>query len=138
MVRRNIIHITEDNYEQYCIDKDTLPTLDLGLTGNLIMIDSLPDGVGLILPSVTDYQSPNKKEYIKYARSFIGTSVIVYNNVGEYIPITGSLVQKGSNAMQSFALPHGEMAEFVCKLQFTNNGIEETYWEYIRGRFQRT
>nr|DAQ98604.1 MAG TPA: tail protein [Caudoviricetes sp.] len=136
MIRRNLIHITEDNYKKYCSHLDSLPALDLGLTGNLVMVDSLPRNVVLQLPCVSDTPS-HDKEYLLYARSFIGTSVVVYNNSGHAIPITGYLTPKGTNETISIAFEHGEMVEFVCKIRFTIMGREETYWEFIKGVFQR-
>lgn len=142
VTRRNMVHLTEENIAQYIKPGDpeegsNTYVIDFSKIGTLISVECqlvTPDrNVSCYMPS---YGRTTEED--DFGRSFIGTSIIIYNRSQSEIPISGTLVPSGGTSTQSIALQPNEVVILTCRLRDdlpTKNGKEYLCWEFQRMKY---
>lgn len=139
VTRRNMVHLTEKNIAQYIKPGDpeegsNTYVIDFSKIGTLISVECqlvTPDRK--VLCYMPYYGATTEED--DFARSFIGTSIIIYNRSRSEIPISGPLVPSGGTSSQSIDLQPNEVVIMMCKLRddlLGSNGKEDLCWEFQR------
>lgn len=133
LVLKRMTHITADNISRFLVFSEAFGCyyIDYLKAGSLIMVDYLSDNCLCDFPSA-QYDSPdNLKEK---ARMYIGTKVVLYNNLTSSLPLTGTLIREGSEHSVSPSVLPGEAIVLECKIAGSDIGtrknMEYIYWEF--------
>lgn len=134
-IRRQMLYITKDNIGKYTTqDEDGLLYIDYFKAGSLLTLNYIDDQI-CTFPSVYGTEEEDKKNY---ARSFIGNTIVIYNNTGKEIALTGAF-SKTEEDVGNFISPTINNKEFIaanCKISAGLNGKEQVFWLYKKGKFK--
>ena len=141
ILRKKMVHITKDNIGIYTKKiKGYWNSINFEKAGSLISVDYQPPRIEdrpiCYLPSVyPDVNHPEEQR--DEARSYIGSTIIIFNKSNYTITLSGRCKEKDDGGSLSFALNNNEMAVLECKIRFDNQGREEVYWLFRRGKINR-
>lgn len=130
-VRKTKTKITTSNINQYKRDDIASATvLDFDKCGSFIELSTGTYGY-LTLPLMSNYlASKYTASQIDDIRSFVGTTMLIYNKSGQNIPMTLRYNSDGSTT--SGTLHNGNCVELECCLDADeNDGKEIIYWKVI-------
>ena len=136
-----MVHITKDNIGIYTKKiKGYWNSINFEKAGSLISVDYQPPRIEdrpiCYLPSVyPDVNHPEEQR--DEARSYIGSTIIIFNKSNYTITLSGRCKEKDDGGSLSFALNNNEMVVLECKIRFDNQGREEVYWLFRRGKINR-
>ena len=136
--------ITDDNVGAYLVyeHSQNVQMLDLRKTGSWITFKDFTQDAMIMLPSLTPGNGYDE-ETVVLARSFVGQTLLIYNEGSVGIGITGDNRTSESGSGMSWTLPVGSMASFTCKVAVkaapseSGSSYENIYWEYRRGTIFR-
>ena len=138
LIRKKMLHITSQNISQYTETHDQGTVYEQTIinwhkAGSLITVDYFPDNYICYLPSI--YPSANKytEENANLARSYVGSTMIIYNKSGRSIAVSGRCAETDDNRGVSIVIGSGQMCVFQCKVTFDSSGREDVYWLYKKG-----
>lgn len=141
ILRKKMVHITKDNIGIYTKKiKGYWNSINFEKAGSLISVDYQPPRIEdrpiCYLPSVyPDVNHPEEQR--DEARSYIGSTIIIFNKSNYTITLSGRCKEKDDGGSLSFALNNNEMVVLECKIRFDNQGREEVYWLFRRGKINR-
>ena len=130
-IRKKKTTITTSNISQYKRDDIASATvLDFDKCGSFIELSTGTYGY-LTLPLMSAYlASRYTSKQIDDIRSFVGTTMLIYNKSGRDIPMT--LKYNSDGSMTSGTLRDGNCVELECCLKADDNdGKEIIYWKVI-------
>ena len=130
-VRKQKTRITTSNINQYKrTDITSATVLDFDKCGSFIELATGTYGY-VTLPLMSDYlASRYTSKQIDDIRSFVGTTMLIYNKSGKNIPMTLRYNSDGSTT--SGTLHNGNCVELECCLDAdANDGKEIIYWKVI-------
>ena len=130
-IRKKKTIITTSNISQYKRDDIAGATvLDFDKCGSFIELSTGTYGY-LTLPLMSAYlASRYTSKQIDDIRSFVGTTMLIYNKSGRDIPMT--LKYNSDGSMTSGTLRNGNCVELECCLKADDNdGKEIIYWKVI-------
>jgi len=130
-IRKKKTTITTSNISQYKRDDIASATvLDFDKCGSFIELSTGTYGY-LTLPLMSAYlASKYTSKQIDDIRSFVGTTMLIYNKSGRDIPMT--LKYNSDGSMTSGTLRNGNCVELECCLKADDNdGKEIIYWNVI-------
>ena len=124
--RKKVSRVNATNFRSF-ISADG--HFDFKLAGNIVIFDYLPiGGTSIILPSVYSGAAEDSRDY---ARSFIGSTLLIHNNTDEEIKLIGAVEQDGS--FNNYTInPHNALLS-TCRLHFDGSS-ETVYWDKEIGR----
>ena len=133
-IRRQMLYITKDNIDKYTTQNEEGDLyIDYFKAGRLITLNYINDGQICIFPSLYGNENPNIRDSI---RSYIGESIVIYNNTRKQIGITGALaVTEYDTNFVSPLIENGEFIFATCKIRVGQNGKEQVYWLFKKGYF---
>ena len=133
-IRRQMLYITKDNIGKYTTQNENGDLyIDYFKAGRLITLNYINDGQICIFPSLYGGENPNIRDSI---RSYIGESIVIYNNTRKQIGITGALaVTEYDTNFVSPLIENGEFIFATCKIRVGQNGREQVYWLFKKGYF---
>lgn len=137
-IRKKMLHITSQNINQYT------EVCDIGTdfediiinwhkAGSLITVDYFPDNYICYLPSIYPGTSKYSEDAANLARSYVGSTMIIYNKSGRDIAVSGRCAESDSNRGISIVIGNGKFCVFQCKIGFDSAGREDIYWLFARG-----
>lgn len=136
LVRKRMAHVNDGNIDEYVSLRDGLLQIDYTKAGGMIMVDSvMAEDKVFYLPSLTA-GGQGSEEYKEYARSFVGCVMVIYNNSGGILPISGITAESEDGPAVSFALEDGSFAWLECRMRVSADGMEEIYWLRKTGAFR--
>lgn len=130
-IRKKKTTITTSNISKYKRDDITSATvLDFDKCGSFIELSTGTYGY-LTLPLMSAYlASKYTSKQIDDIRSFVGTTLLIYNKSGQDIPIT--LRYNSDGSMTRGSIHNGNCVELECCLKADDNdGKEIIYWKVI-------
>ena len=92
-----------------------------------------------IFPSIQGIEDEDKDEdWVNYARSYIGSTIILYNNTGKNIAIIGALTsyEEDVGNFESIIVGDKNFVTATCKIRAGLNGKEQVFWLYRIGKFK--
>lgn len=133
-IRRQMLYITKDNIHKYVTFNELGEYIDYFKAGSLLTLNYIDDQI-CIFPSVYGMEEEDKKNY---ARSFIGNTIVIYNNTGKEVALTGAF-SKTEEDVGNFISPAINNKEFIaanCIIRAGLNGEEQVFWVYKKGKFK--
>jgi hypothetical protein len=131
-LRKQMLHINSKNIAKYTHSIDDIRTIDYFTAGALLTIDYIEEQICYFPSIITGTESTQKKDY---ARSFIGQAIVIYNNSGNEIGVSGALKTPDKDDFVSPILRNRHYLFAQCKIRTTTDGIEQVYWEYFTGGY---
>lgn len=136
-----MVHITKDNIGIYTQEIEGFwNIINFEKAGSLITVDYQPprteDRPICYLPHVEPGVN-HSEEQRDEARSYIGSTIIIFNKSNYTIALSGRCKEKDDGTGLSIALNNNEIAVLECKIRFDNQGREDVYWLFRRGKINR-
>ena len=133
-----MLHITSQNRNQYTEVRDIGTDfediiINWHKAGSLITVDYFPDNYICYLPSIYPGTSKYSEAAANLARSYVGSTMIIYNKSGRDIAVSGRCAESDSNRGISIVIGNGKFCVFQCKIGFDSAGREDIYWLFARG-----
>lgn len=128
-IKHSIIHITTDNYRQYCrTDISANNVIDWDKCGSFIVLDNGVDVNFEALPVLGTYLSTRYTEEQKTnIRAYIGVRICVYNKSGYNRSILYEISADG-NSTKSITISSNHYIVLRCVLDVSEGGDEFIYW----------
>jgi hypothetical protein len=137
-LRKQMLHITKENISKYVTPDELGERIDYLKAGGLIMLNYI-ENQRCIFPSIQGIEDEDKDEdWVNYARSYIGSTIILYNNTGKNIAIIGALTsyEEDVGNFESIIVGDKNFVAATCKIRAGLNGKEQVFWLYRIGKFK--
>ena len=136
MMRKHTFHITSANINDCIRENNGLWFIDYVRIGSLISVDYYPTDMAVYCYMPTLGEADVFGMGDDEVRSYIGSTIVIYNRSGTTLPFSGFLAESDTGGSNSILLDTGEMICLTCKERVDDSGYEQIYWLFVRGKYK--